>query len=181
MSPRPLKRLRCGGGGNPSALPANLADPGSTASTTLGARSASHASGVSRRGSKSTRPRDSRAISGLGGWATFDAGRPAAAKTYFVTALRAPHQTRDSVAEANTIESFSLLLLESGRPGDAQHLAGAGRRAAARGPLRVQAMVATREARATAARGGVDVARARLGEAAALFDRALNLGEASRR
>lgn len=109
----------------------------------------------------------------LGGWAAFDAGRPAAAETYFIAALRAAREARDPTAAANTIKSVSLLLIESGRPGDARHLLSAGQRAAAQGPLRVRAMVASRQARAEAVMGNSKASRARLGEAADLLERAL--------
>lgn len=113
-------------------------------------------------------------LSRLGGWAAFDAGRRAAAETYFVAALRAARETRDTSAAANTIKSFSLLLIESERPEDAQRLLAAGRRAAVHGSLRVQAMVATRQARVEAVLGNGADSQARLGEAADLLERALD-------
>lgn len=113
-------------------------------------------------------------LSRVGGWAAIDAGRPAAAETYFVAALRAAHQARDPGIAANTVKSFSLLLVESGRPEDAQRLLAAGERVAARGPVRVQAMVATRQARTAAVLGNARAAQEALGVAADLFERALD-------
>jgi len=112
-------------------------------------------------------------LSRLGGWAAFDVGHRAAAETYFVAALRAAYEARDPAAAANVIKSFSLLFIESGRPQDARRLLAAGRRAATHGPLRIQAMVATRQARAEAALGDGAAAEVHLGEAADLLDRAL--------
>ncbi|WUH90277.1 helix-turn-helix domain-containing protein [Streptomyces sp. NBC_00433] len=113
-------------------------------------------------------------LSRLGGWAAFDAGRRAAAETYFVAALRAARETGDASAAANTIKTFSLLLIESERPEDAQRLLAAGRQAAAQSPLRVQAMVATRQARVEAVLGNATACQARLCEATDLMERSLD-------
>jgi tetratricopeptide (TPR) repeat protein len=112
-------------------------------------------------------------LSRLAGWAAFDAKRPAAAEGYFIASLRAAREARDQSAVANTIKSLSLLLLESGRPADAHRLLGAGERAAARGSLRIQAMVATRQARVEAVMGNAAECQARLGQAESFFTRAV--------
>lgn len=111
-------------------------------------------------------------LSRLAGWSALDAGLPAASERCFVAGLRCAYEAADPVAAANIIKSMSLLYLEAGRPQDARRLLTAGRHAASHGSLRVQAMIATRQARVEADLGNLRGSQSYLGAAADLLESA---------
>lgn len=90
----------------------------------------------------------------LGGWATTENGRQAAAERYYLTGLRLAHSGQDRPVAASLLAGLSLQAVYTGRPQDAVIAADAAVLAAqGTGSPRTRAMVATRKARAYAALG----------------------------
>jgi transcriptional regulator with XRE-family HTH domain len=108
----------------------------------------------------------------LTGWASVDAGRHAAAETYFTAGLRAAHQAGDLLTGANILKCTSLMLLDHHRVNEAVSVTWIAQTRAATGPARVRAMLAVRHARALAARRDVHGAEHLLLQADAAMDRA---------
>jgi len=108
----------------------------------------------------------------VAGWASVDLGLHAAAEAYFVAGLRAAHAASDRSLGANIIKSMALLFVESERADDALVLVRGARRATRQGPLRMQAMLAVREARIYAVKQESRQCDALLGEAETMLERA---------
>jgi transcriptional regulator with XRE-family HTH domain len=106
----------------------------------------------------------------LAGWAGVDLGRASAAERYFVTGLRAAYHAGDRIAGANIMKSWGLLLVESGRPHDAQVLMAAAHQATVTAPPRVRAMLRVREARVEASLGNGPVCGTLLAESSRLLE-----------
>lgn len=103
----------------------------------------------------------------LGGWAATDAGRHGVAQRLFLTGLRLAHTAQDRPLAACVLGGLSVQSVFTGRPQDALDMAEAAVRAAqGTASPRVRAMLASRLARAHAARGDTNGCRRALAEAA---------------
>ncbi|MBI1758044.1 MAG: transcriptional regulator [Actinobacteria bacterium] len=117
--------------------------------------------------------RASAEVAQLGGWVSFDVGLHAAAQRYYVAALHAAQQAGDRLLGASVLAGMSLQSTTMGEPGDGLALAQASVEGAGGvATPRVQAMLATREARAQAALGDQAACAAALTRAHGALDRA---------
>jgi hypothetical protein len=110
----------------------------------------------------------------LAGWAGVDLGMASAAERYFVTGLRAAYDAGDRITGANIIKSWGLLLVECGRPLDAQVLLAAAHRATDTAPPRVRAMLRVREARVQASLGNRSACDVLLAQSGQLLQESVN-------
>jgi DNA-binding XRE family transcriptional regulator len=106
----------------------------------------------------------------IAGWAALDADLPGTAERYLVLALGAARRGRAPVTAANAAKTMGLMLLEDGRPAEADTLLAAAQYAAREQSLRLQAMIAVRAARMKAATGDSDGSATLVDQARSLFD-----------
>jgi DNA-binding XRE family transcriptional regulator len=106
----------------------------------------------------------------IAGWAALDADLPGTAERYLVLALGAARRGRAPVTAMNAAKTMGLMLLEDGRPAEADTLLAAARHAARGRSPRLQAMIAVRAARMKAATGDSDGSATLVDQARSLFD-----------
>jgi tetratricopeptide (TPR) repeat protein len=116
-------------------------------------------------------------IARLAGWAAADSGRHAAGQKYYLAALRATAATGDRAMGVNIVGFMGTQAYATGRLEDATRLMDLAATESARTPQAVQAMAWARVGRAYAKVGNQDTARAALGRATGLLNRAV-IGDA---
>jgi tetratricopeptide (TPR) repeat protein len=110
----------------------------------------------------------------LAGWVVFDIGQHCAAQRYYVAALHAAHVADDRQLGANVLAGLSFQCALVGRPQDGVSLAETAEEHARTASPRVQALIASRQARAHARAGDASACRRALKRAEQMLGRAEN-------
>jgi tetratricopeptide (TPR) repeat protein len=104
------------------------------------------------------------------GWLHFDAGRHAAAQSYYITALRASATAGDGACGANVLAFMAIQTYSVGNPQDAVNLVRTALAQAARATPRVRAMLHMRAGRALSKTGARQACAHELDAARAVFE-----------
>jgi hypothetical protein len=110
----------------------------------------------------------------LAGWVAFDIGQHSAAQRYYIAALHTAHAAEDQQLGANVLAGLSFQCALVGQPQDGVSLAETAQEHAHKASPRVQALIASRQARAHARAGDTPACTRALKRAEQLLGRAEN-------